>query len=183
MTAYSVLHVGSSESRGQLLAGCYWAAIMVGRFASIWVASLLTPSLFLRLTMVASAICAIFLLLLGGSDTGLWVGSLGFGLAMACVYPTTLTLAESFFPIMGRHVTVIMIGSASGEMALPFVIATLFGGSKPEERTGSQSPQVLMWMMALACSANAAVLYLLLALGKRIQGRLALTAAQAPALA
>lgn len=194
VTAYSVLQVGSSESRGQLLAGAYWAAIMVGRFASIWVASLLSNSLFLRLSMCASAACAVFLLAFGGTEGGLWAGSLGFGLAMACVYPTTLSLVETFFPVMGRHVTCIMIGSATGEMALPFVIATLFGGSSAEHGGGEgasgggggdgRSPQVLMWVLALACTANAGLLYVLLALGKGVQARLALlAAAPAPAAA
>ena len=70
-----------------------------------------------------------------------------------------------------------MIGSATGEMALPFVIATLFGGATPEDRTGAQSPQVLMWVMAVFCSINAALLYLLLLLGARVQARLRLVAA------
>jgi FHS family Na+ dependent glucose MFS transporter 1 len=177
VTAYSVLQVGSQESRGQLLAGAYWAAIMVGRFASIWVASLISASLFLRLSMTASAVWAVFLLVAGGSDAGLWVGSIGFGLAMACVYPTTLSLVETFFPVLGRHVTCIMIGSATGEMALPFVIATLFGGSSAEDRSPGQSPQVLMWVVAIACALNAALLFLLLHLGKGVQARVALEAA------
>jgi fucose permease len=186
VTAYSVLYVGSSESRGQLLAGGYWAAIMVGRFASIFIASHVSASLFLRASMLASAASALFLLLAGSSDTGLWLGSLVFGLAMACVYPTTLSLVESFFPVLGRHVTCIMIGSASGEMALPFVIATLFGNaeelSAQHSSSSGHSPQVLMWVIAVFCAINAALLYLLLAFGKQVQEKLAATAAEQQAV-
>jgi FHS family Na+ dependent glucose MFS transporter 1 len=171
VTAFSVLYNGSTEAQGQLLAGTYWGAITAGRFASIWIASLISNSLFLRASMAASAASAVFLLALGGTEGGLWVGSIAYGLAMACVYPTTLSLVESFFPLVGRHLTVIMIGSATGEMILPFIVAMLFGGTNPEERSQSQSPLVLMWVLSVFSLLNVGVLYILLHLGKKLQER------------
>ena len=179
VTAFSVLHVGSTEADGQLLAGVYWAAIMVGRFASIWIASMISADLFLKASMGASAVSAIFLLVTGGAGSiPLWLGSIAFGLSMACVYPTTLTLVDTFFPILGRHVTLIMIGSATGEMALPAIIASFFGGTVHDVDLNGQdtvkggSPMVLMWVLAVFCPINFALLYLLLRFGNDIKEKL-----------
>jgi len=179
VTAFSVLHVGSTEADGQLLAGVYWAAIMVGRFASIWIASMISADLFLKASMGASAVSAIFLLVTGGAGSiPLWLGSIAFGLSMACVYPTTLTLVDTFFPILGRHVTLIMIGSATGEMALPAIIASFFGGTVHDvdlngrDTVKGGSPMVLMWVLAVFCPINFALLYLLLRFGNDIKEKL-----------
>jgi len=176
VTAFSVLHVGSTEAKGQLLAGAYWGAIMGGRFASIWIASWISAEVFLKGSMAASAVSAVFLLAAGGvGDAPLWLGSIAFGLSMACVYPTTLSLVETFFPILGRHVTCIMIGSATGEMALPAIIAFFFGGTEHEMDLNGEdvvkggSPMVLMWVLAVFCCINFGLLLVLLRLGKNLK--------------
>jgi fucose permease len=164
VTAYAVLSVGSTESHGQLLAGAYWAAITVGRFASIWIASAVRPVLFLRVSMGAAAVAMAFLLLAGGTAAGLWVGSIAFGLAMATVFPTTFSLVESFIPVLGKHATVLMIGSATGEMVLPALIALCFGdgadavAADASTATTTATPRALLWIVAAACVANVGML-------------------------
>jgi FHS family Na+ dependent glucose MFS transporter 1 len=101
VTAYAVMAVGSSEATGQLLAGAYWAAITAGRFAAIWLAVLVDPSLFLKASMAGALLSALFMLLVGG-ETALWVGSVAFGLSMACIFPTSLSLLETYFPVSAR---------------------------------------------------------------------------------
>lgn len=183
LTAFSVLYVGSTEGTGQLLAGVYWGAIMVGRFASVFVASVLTPEKFLTYSMIGSTVSSMFLLAFGGMAAPLWMGSIAFGLGLACQYPTALTLVESFFPILGRHITMIMIGSASGEMVLPAIIASLFGGTTHgvDEVTGADvvtggSPYVLMWVMAVFSIVNAGLLYFLIKLGHALKTKTTSTA-------
>ena len=102
VTAYAVMAVGSSEATGQLLAGAYWAAITAGRFAAIWLAVLVEPSLFLKASMAGALLSALFMLLVGG-ETALWVGSVAFGLSMACIFPTSLSLLETYFPVSARR--------------------------------------------------------------------------------
>lgn len=166
VTPFAVLQLGWSEARGQVVAAVYWGAIFVGRVASVWVASLLSPSAFLRASMLASAVASVAMLAwAGASDAALWAGAVVFGLSMACVFPTTLTLAEEAFPVLGKHATVIMIGSAAGEMALPFTIALCFGGdpyAPPEVAGGWGSPMAMLWVVGVASVGNLAVLAVLL---------------------
>jgi FHS family Na+ dependent glucose MFS transporter 1 len=98
VTSYAVMAAGSSEATGQLLAGAYWAAITAGRFAAIWVATLVEPALFLKTSMVGALASAVFMLFAWG-ESALWFGSVAFGLSMACIFPTTLSLLDTFFPV------------------------------------------------------------------------------------
>jgi fucose permease len=176
VTAYAVLELGSTEAHGQLLAGGFWAAITAGRFAAIWVASRLSPGAYLRASMGGSAASALLLILAGGSEAGLWVASLLFGFAMAPVFPTAISLVESYFPVLGKHATVLRVGSAAGEMVLPAIIAAAaFGGATAEEdvagdetRTESAAaPRALLYVVAAACVANGALLLGVQKLGER----------------
>ena len=183
VTAYAVLALDVSEARGQFLAGAFWAAITVGRFASIWVSVMMPPGALLRGAMGASAASALLLLVAGGSEAGLWVGSLAFGLTMACVFPTTLSLVESYFPVLGRHATVLMIGSAAGEMVLPAIIAAAFGGAAeegvpadaaaatPAAAAPAANPKSLLFIVAAACIGNVGVLLALQRAGESVAAR------------
>jgi hypothetical protein len=81
---------------------------------------------------------------------------------------------------MGKHVTLIMVGSATGEMALPYVIATYIGevadagnstqagggvGAALADPNEGKSPLVLMVVVTVAGVGMIALLLLLIRLG------------------
>jgi MFS family permease len=65
-------------------------------------------------------------LLAFSSKVVLWLSSALFGLFMASIFPTVLTLAESFMPISGKVATVFVVGASLGELALPAVVGHAF---------------------------------------------------------
>ncbi len=87
---------------------------------------------------------------------------------MACVFPTAIAYAETIFPVEGKHVTFFVLGSASGEMALPALISTFFGDDTESKATNarvSQSPGpgpvAMMWIICAGTCLNMLVfLYL-----------------------
>lgn len=105
----------------------------------------------------------------------------------ACVFPTAIAYAETVFPVQGKHVTVFVVGSATGEMLLPFVISTLFGGAV-DTTTGAVSssndgksagPIVMMWIVCVATCANMAVYALLVRRGAALSAGIAAAASRA----
>ena len=107
----------------------------------------------------------------------------------ACVFPTAIAYAETVFPVQGKHVTVFVIGSATGEMLLPFIISTLFGGNV-DTTTGavgssaggdgkSAGPIVMMWIVCVATCANMAVYLLLVRRGAALSAGIAAAASRA----
>lgn len=172
VTAFSVIELGSTEARGQWLTSIFWAAITAGRFASIWLSAVLSPGTFLRLSMGVSALSSLILIGAARSEGGLWFFSIVFGLAMAPVFPTVLSLVESYFPVLGKYATVLMIGSAGGEMVIPAIIASSFGGAAEEATVAdgaasgpAANPRALLYIVAAACSVNFGALFVLQRLG------------------
>jgi MFS family permease len=45
---------------------------------------------------------------------------------MASIFPTVLTLAESFIPISGKVATIFVVGASLGELVLPAVVGHMF---------------------------------------------------------
>jgi fucose permease len=66
------------------------------------------------------------ILLLVNEQAVLWLSSALFGLFMASIFPTVLTLAESFMPISGKVATVFVVGASLGELALPAAVGHMF---------------------------------------------------------
>ena len=177
ITSYGVIALGMTESEGQLLASAYWAAIMVGRLAAVWVSSRLKPAAYLG-GLMAGCVAASILLLIGQSHVGVvWIGAVLFGAAMSAVFPTALAFAESCFPVRGSHATAFIVGSATGEMLLPAIIATLIGAGPDEglpEGAASPpaipgvppiGPSIVLWVAFGGCALNMGIYFLVIARG------------------
>lgn len=166
IAAYCVLGLGQTEAHGQLLAAFYWGAIMLGRFAAVFISVRVPPARYLGASMWG-CVASMVLLLIGQSHVvTVWLFTISFGLFMACIFPTAVALAETFFPVQGKDATFFVVGSAVGEFILPAIITTLFGNAPGEEGVGSNSsegvvkdsltvgPVIMFWVVAAGCSIN-----------------------------
>lgn len=62
---------------------------------------------------------------------GLTIGTIGLGLAMASIFPTTLTFAERRMAITSQVTGWFIVGASAGSMFLPWLIGQLFEQSGP----------------------------------------------------
>jgi fucose permease len=60
-----------------------------------------------------------------------WLGTVGLGLSMASIFPTTLSLAERRMTITGQVTGWFFVGASAGGMALPWLIGQLFESVGP----------------------------------------------------
>lgn len=61
------------------------------------------PATYLGYTMAGCVVAALLLVAGQASPAVVWVGTLLFGLCMACVFPTAIAVAEAHFPVeVGR---------------------------------------------------------------------------------
>lgn len=129
------------------LTALYWGALTLGRLLSIPLAARLRPSVMLTMDLVGLVFFAV--LLLGWSEVPgvLWIAAAGYGLSMANVFPTLMTLAESVMPIAGRVTSVFLVGSSLGSMTIPWLMGQSF------ETRGPQSITILMLAGTLAAAA------------------------------
>jgi len=150
-----------TEAEGQYLTAVYWGSLAVGRVIAIPLSLKFKPStqllgdLFLCLTGVCLLLMGLAVATNSISDSEgfLWAGSAVYGLGMASVFPSAFMLAESLVDLTGRVASVIMVGSATGEMVVPLVLGLV---------TESWAPGfvVIILIVTLSFAVPSVVLYL-----------------------
>jgi FHS family Na+ dependent glucose MFS transporter 1 len=84
-------------------------------------------------------------LLWPGSLVVVWLGTLGVGLSMASIFPTTISLAERRMTVTGQVTGWFFVGASAGGMVLPWLIGQFFEG------VGPQVVMMVLWVdLALA---------------------------------
>jgi FHS family Na+ dependent glucose MFS transporter 1 len=139
------------------LTSVFWGALTVGRLLAIPIATRVHPR-WILLGDLLGCLASLGVLLVGqGSYSAAWAGTLGTGLFMASVFPTTLTLAERYLHLTGAMTGWFLVGGAAGAVFFPWLIGQLF---EPVGPTAA---------IAVILAAVAAALLVLIALLLRIR--------------
>ena len=76
---------------------------------------------------VAGCLASIILMFLFRHQvTSLWIGTATFGLCLSNIFPTSVSMAESYFRLTGTITCFFVVCSGIGEMAIPLLIGKLF---------------------------------------------------------
>ena len=81
--------------------------------------------------MSISLFAAIVLLCFSSNPTILWVFACVFGFGMSAIWPTVMSLVESYIVITGKFSAAITVGSAFGEMVFPATIGFVMTEKTP----------------------------------------------------
>jgi len=123
--SYAVLEELLNEADAALLVSVFWMSIALGRFLAIFISLKFSSSRMLVADLVGVAIsCAIFLLF-PKNMLVLWPTTVVFGLSMASIFPTTISLAEDSIEVTGKIATIFVIGASFGEMLIPLIVTNL----------------------------------------------------------
>jgi fucose permease len=121
----------TGATAGRYLTSAFFGAFMLGRLLAIPIAARFRPRTILFGDLIGCVVSLGIILVWPASVTALWIGTLGLGLAMASLFPMTLTLAERRMPITGRITGWFLIGASVGAMFLPWLIGQLFESIGP----------------------------------------------------
>ena len=114
------------ETTAAYLTSAFWGALTLGRLASIPLAARLRPSRLLILDLVGCLASLATFLMWPRSSFILWLGTIGLGVFMASIFPTTFSFAERRMPISGRVTGLFFVGVGAGGMSLPWLVGRLF---------------------------------------------------------
>lgn len=159
---YAVAMNIGPDAVGRLLNSAYWGGFTVGRVISIPLALKLKPKTMLLIDLIGAVASVGVILLLPGWPPAVWIGTIGLGLSIASMFPSSLNYAERLMPISGRVTSLLLVGANAGSMVLPWVIGQRF------ESAGPQSMMVTFFIVLTAA------LLLLLAIrryGRRFEGQ------------
>jgi FHS family Na+ dependent glucose MFS transporter 1 len=123
---YAVASGLAGQATAAYLTSAFWGALTVGRFVSIPIAGRCSLRTVLLADLLGSLACLALLLAFPGSPVALWLGSCGFGLAMASIFPVTISLAERHLAFTGQVAGWFLAAAGMGGMSLPWLMGQLF---------------------------------------------------------
>ncbi len=124
------LGLGDETTAAFLTAG-FWGGLTLGRLLTIPIAARFRPRAILLSSLAGCLASAGIILIWSNALTAIWLGTLGMGLSMASIFPSTFSLAERHMAITGEVSGWFLVGSSLGGMALPWVIGQLFESIGP----------------------------------------------------
>ncbi len=121
------LQLGLADAiRAAYLTSGFWALFTLGRLLGVWVASRVRPRPILYVDFAGALLSLALIGLAGSSAFALWIGSLGFGLSLASIFPTILLLAGEKLHVTGTITGWFLLGAGAGGMLLPWLIGHAF---------------------------------------------------------
>ncbi len=131
ISTYAVTLGLATPAAAAYLTSGFWGALTVGRLLAIPLAARFRPRTILLVDLLGCMAAVGLILVYPASLTVAWVGSIGAGLFMASVFPTTLSLAERRMPITGQVTSWFFVGASLGSMTVPYIIGQLFESTGP----------------------------------------------------
>ena len=123
------------------LTSTFWVALTIGRLLSVFIATRFSPRAVLTADLTGCVVSVLIALAFPTSLTAIWIATFGLGIAMASIFPTTLSFAERRMHMSAKVNSWFFAGSAAGSMLVPWLIGVLF------EAVG---PQVVIHVVAVA---------------------------------
>jgi MFS transporter, FHS family, Na+ dependent glucose transporter 1 len=122
----------ANETVAAYLTSAFWGALTVGRLLAIPIAVHVRPRYILLGDLLGCLVSVGLILIWPSSILATWLATLGIGLSMASIFPTTLSLAERRMTITGQVTGWFFVGASAGGMFLPWLIGQLFESVGPQ---------------------------------------------------
>ncbi len=128
---YTVVKELSSEAAAAYLTSVFWGTLTLGRLLAIPLTLRFKLRTLLAVDLVGCLVSGGIILLWSNSFVAIWLGTVGMGLSMASMFPTTVALAERHMTITAQVAGWFFVGAGTGGMSLPWVIGQLFESLGP----------------------------------------------------
>lgn len=121
----------ADETVAAYLTSAFWGGLTVGRLLAIPIATRVRPRYVLLGDLVGCLVSIGLMLIWPHSLVAVWAGTLGIGVAMASIFPTTISLAERRMTVTGQVTGWFFVGASAGGMFWPWIIGQLFESTGP----------------------------------------------------
>ncbi|XP_069193846.1 major facilitator superfamily domain-containing protein 4A [Procambarus clarkii] len=130
--SYAVKSIaGMSMNEAAYLNACFWGTFAFGRLMSIGIATKLAPSFMLLCNISGCLVAMVLMLSFHHNHAVLYIGTCIFGTFLSSVYPTAVSLAETYIPVTSHITSGLVMTAAAGEMIIPVVIGHEFEAYGP----------------------------------------------------
>ena len=123
---YAVAMKLMNTTTAALMTSLFWGSLTLGRLLSIPIAAKFRLTSVLFVDVIGVLVSVGLIVIWPKSEAMIWIGTFGTGFAMASIFPTMLSLAESRLHITGLVTSLFFVGASSGSMTLPWLIGQMF---------------------------------------------------------
>ena len=129
INTYAVTGLGRESTVGRLLTSVYWASLTAGRVLMVPISPFVKPRHILFAVVVGCALSLGVISTWPDSDAALWAGTIGFGICIGPMFPTTLNMASRAMHLSGAVTSAFLVGGSVGSMTVPWLIGQFFESS------------------------------------------------------
>jgi fucose permease len=129
---YAVTLKLTNKTIAAYLTSAFWGSLTLGRLVAIPITARFKPWPVLLGDLIGCLASGAVILLWPKSSIAVWVGTVGMGLSVASLFPTSLAFAERRMRITGRVTGWFLVGGSVGGMSLPWLIGQLFESFGPQ---------------------------------------------------
>ena len=134
----------ATASGAAYFASAFWASITVGRLLAVPASARFRPEAIVAVALAGCLMSVAVVLVWPGRVWLLWLGTIGLGLSLAAIVPTTLALMGRRIGATSQSTAWYFGGLGVGKMSIPWAIGQLF------DSVGPQSLFVVMALLLLA---------------------------------
>ena len=121
-----------SESLARVVNSVFWGGLVIGRLLAVPLALRMSPRALLQSSLLIGAVSLAPVIVLPDSPVALWVGTVGFGVAVASMFANSINYAEQRMPITSAVTATFLVGGSLGSTVLPLVVGQLYEPRGPE---------------------------------------------------
>lgn len=119
-------NIGITPDDAAYLNSLFWGSLALGRLLAIFVSMYVSPRIMLLVDIAGCLASIIAMFLFRFQRLSLWIGTATFGLCLSNIFPTSVSMAESYFRLTGTITCFFVVCSGLGEMAIPLLVGKLF---------------------------------------------------------
>jgi FHS family Na+ dependent glucose MFS transporter 1 len=120
-TYFNASNLGS-EAAAYRINSLFYLAITLGRLLSIPLAVRLKPGAMIWGYLGSAAFSALLMALLPTQPWSIWLGTVGLGLSIAAIFPTTFTYVRAYTNLSGKQTGLVWASGSFGAMVLPWLV-------------------------------------------------------------
>lgn len=152
-----------TESLARVVNSAFWGGLVAGRLLAIPLALRLSSRAMLQLDLAGLAASIALLALLPDLTMALWIGTIGLGVSIASLIPTSINYAGERMPITGQITALFLVGASLGSTILPLIVGQLYGEA-PNAR-----PEMMVYVTAAAVAAAIILFAVITAYTRRLR--------------
>lgn len=111
-----------TQATAYTLTSIFWLSITIGRLISVPASSRIKEHILVSVYLLGAIISIAMIRFVPNVPAFIWIGTIGIGLSIAAIFPTTFAFIQKKLKISGKHNGIVWAAGSLGAMTMPWLI-------------------------------------------------------------